>query len=94
MVTVEQLEKVIELADKSCGAGGVYVVRNDIECDTDNTSICFDEDILWFEFAEDDVTDFEYDISEIESIAFEDFANMIVVVLKITNGDTVIIHNL
>jgi hypothetical protein len=90
----EKLDKLIDLYERSYTSNGVCVVKNYEVCDSDFTSIWINDGVLYFEFMEDDIDDYKYYVSDIKEILFEDMGNMIVSIIKINNGDTILVHNL
>jgi hypothetical protein len=94
MVDTEKLDKLIDLYERSYTSNGVCVVKNYEVCDSDFTSIWINDGVLYFEFMEDDIDDYKYYVSDIKEILFEDMGNMIVSIIKINNGDTILVHNL
>lgn len=91
METQEQLNKIIDLYENS---NGVCVFRNKIVCETDHTLIWLNDKTLYFQFDEDDIEDFKVKLEEISEIKFDEVVSMTISIIKLTNGDKILIHNL
>jgi len=85
------IEQVIQYYEQ---ADGVCVYRNLEVCDTDYTSIWTNNDTMYFEFDEDEIKDFKFGFNEIKEIIFDQLGDMPVSIIKLNNGDSILIHNL
>jgi len=91
----EKIQNVIRLYEDAYDRfNGVFIYKNCKPCDVDFTSILFYDDIFHFEFCDDDIEDFQITIDDIKDIKFDKVGSMTVSIIKLKNGDTIIIHNL
>jgi hypothetical protein len=90
-----KIQKVIDLYEASYDRlTGVCIYVNSQVYDTDFTSVTFYEDKFHFEFDEDELDDFEVNITEIVDIKFDKVSGMVVSILELFNGDVILIFNL
>lgn len=91
MVNVVDLDKIIDIYKNS---DDICIFVNSEVCDTENTLIWTKNNELHFEFMDDDIRDFKVTTDEIKKVTYKNFSNMIIVTIKLNNGDTVMIHNM
>jgi hypothetical protein len=92
MINEEQLNKVIDLYERSYMNNGVCVYVNNEAIDVDLPSIWLTNDILYFEFNDDEVNDLCINTKNINEIAFD--VHDSISIIKIDNSDVILIHNM